>query len=205
MPEFRTLSKAELSEYNIVLCVDRSASMSFKDNNTGRSRWEHGEEFVRSFAEFADEVDDDGITVITFGSTVDVVDGVRAATVHDLFAKKGPGGSTPLAQALAAAADKHFSSNKRTIVVVATDGVPDDKLAVQNVIVNASRKLGDKGELRFGFVQIGEDAAAARYLDELDDDLVGKQGAKFDIVDAINHERAINMDYEAMLSKFLVD
>lgn len=42
-------------------------------------------------------------------------------------------------------------------------------------------------ELSISFIQVGSDGKAAKYLNELDDDLE-KSGAKFDIVDAMTKD-----------------
>jgi hypothetical protein len=65
--------------------------------------------------------------------------------------------------------------------VVFTDGVPDDKKAVEDVIRRQANSQENDEDLTFLFVQVGRDKSATQYLKKLDDDLTG---AKFDIVDA---------------------
>jgi Mg-chelatase subunit ChlD len=98
-----------------------------------------------------------------------------------VFATRSPRGSTPLAGALAECLKLAGKSDKKDFVIVFTDGVPDDKAAAANVIVNAANAQETEDALTFLFVQVGDDAAATNYLQSLDDDLTN---AKFDIVDA---------------------
>lgn len=204
---FKTLPKEVLSEYDMILCIDRSGSMGFPSNNPsfkGSSRWKEAEEMVRSFAEFADAVDDDGITVITFGGTIKTVDGVKADVVHDIFNTQSPSGGTPLAEALQQAIAKFKQSSKRAFVITVTDGEPNSKQDVINTIIKCGNDLENGNEITFLFVQIGEDPNARRFLIDLDDNLT-KAGAKHDIVDCITHDEANKMTFEEMLSKALVD
>ena len=70
------------------------------------------------------------------------------------------------------------------IILVVTDGEPDDRKAVMQVILDATQKLDRDEELGISFIQVGTDEAATKFLKILDDDL-GRAGAKFDIVDTM--------------------
>lgn len=175
-------NKALLSEYDFIVVVDASGSMSTADMPGGKSRWTAMQETVGALVREIQEIDSDGIDLVVFGgSNVSVESGVTAASLDNAFASRRPMGGTPLAEALTSALKLAGKSDKKDFILVITDGVPDDKAAAAKVIVDASNRLEADDELTFLFVQIGNDASAAAYLKSLDDDLTG---AKFDIVDA---------------------
>ena len=147
---------AKLSEFDFIVVVDASGSMT-TDDVKGRTRWQAVQETAEQFTRDLAKLDSDGIGLVVFnGQAVDSFDGVDASKLAG-------------------------KSDKKDFVIVFTDGVPDDRAAAAKVIVDASNKLQSDDELTFLFVQVGHDRAATDYLRELDDNL---KGAKFDIVDA---------------------
>ncbi|WP_193726153.1 VWA domain-containing protein [Delftia tsuruhatensis] len=172
---------AKLSEFDFIVVVDASGSMT-TDDVKGRTRWEAVQETAEQFTRDLAKLDSDGIGLVVFnGQAVDSFDGVDASKLAEVFAARSPRSSTPLAEALTAALKLAGKSDKKDFVIVFTDGVPDDRAAAAKVIVDASNKLQSDDELTFLFVQVGHDRAATDYLRDLDDNL---KGAKFDIVDA---------------------
>jgi Mg-chelatase subunit ChlD len=173
--------QAKLSEYDFVVVVDTSGSMSSPVKAGGRSRWEAMQESVSVFVRDIGQIDGDGIDVVQLGGEIKTWTGVTSDTVTQMFASVRPMGTTPLAEALQAAFKLAGKSDKKDFIIVFTDGVPDDKAAAAKAIVAQSQKQANDDDLTILFVQIGDDSAAAAYLKSLDDDL---KGAKFDIVDA---------------------
>jgi Mg-chelatase subunit ChlD len=181
---------AVLSEYNFCVCIDTSGSMGepAKAGDFSRTRWDAVQESCASFARDVEKIDTDGIDVVTFGGTgVESFKGVTAAKVSEIFATKAPRGSTPLAQGLAEAL-RVTGKDKKRFILVFTDGVPDSEIAAEQVIVGQANSQATDEECTFLFVQVGDDAAASKYLSRLDDGLTGK--AKFDIVDAKTIDQA---------------
>lgn len=177
-----TANEAVLSEYDFIVCIDASGSMGEAEKTgAARTRWEAVQESATSFARDLEKLDSDGIDVVLFGGTVSQFKGVTADKVKEVFASRSPRGSTPLAEALTTALGLAGKSDKKDFIIVFTDGVPDDKAAVANVIKAQANKQQADDECTILFVQVGDDAAATAYLRELDDNL---RGAKFDIVDA---------------------
>lgn len=200
------MDTAKLTEYDSIVCIDRSGSMGGPAKGFA-NRWAAAKELTIGIATLAATVDDDGITVIQFGGTFnpsrDVLDGVKdAAQVAEIFTQHSPGGSTPTAEALDAAFAKKFASGKKAIIFVVTDGEPNDAGAVKTSILNAARKLNDASEIRVIFLQVGDDGAAAKYLDDLDNHLTG---AKFDIVNAITFKDADGLSAENLFERALED
>ena len=182
------LTAASLTEFDFVLVIDASGSMSETDIKGGKSRWDYMQETASSFARDLAKIDSNGIDVIVFGgANITTHEGVNADTVKDVFAAHSPRGSTPLAEALAQAFKVAGKSDRKDFIIVFTDGVPDDKEAAAKVIIDQANKQETDDALTILFVQVGYDAAAKAYLAELDDSLTG---AKFDIVDAKTMEEA---------------
>jgi Mg-chelatase subunit ChlD len=174
---------AQLSNYDFVVLVDASGSMAEPVKaGASRTRWEAVQESALGFARDVGALDSDGIDVVIFsGAGIQSHTGVTADKVKDVFATRGPRGSTPLAEALTEALKLAGKSDKKDMIVVFTDGVPDDAAAAKKVILEAANRQESDEDLTILFVQVGDDAAATAYPKSLDDELTG---AKFDIVDA---------------------
>lgn len=196
------LNEQALSEYDIFFVLDRSGSMGLGSKRfPGKTRWEEAEEMVQGLAAFCDKYDDDGLDLITFGADVTTDTGVTAATVHDIFSARQPGGSTNLAGALDTVVKMSNATSKNVIAIVVTDGVPNDEQEPKRIIERASNALTREEELTFLFLQIGDDRGAGKYLDALDDDLK----CKYDIVDAVPAEVAETMNPIDLLRKAIND
>lgn len=178
---------ATLSEYDFVIAIDASGSMT-TDDVKGRSRWDTMQETVGAFARDLNKIDADGLGLVIFnGQNVDSFDGVTPDKLDEIFKTRHPRSSTPLAEGLQAALKLAGKSEKKDFIIVFTDGVPDDKAAAAKVIVDASHKQETDDALTILFVQVGHDASATAFLRKLDDELTT---AKFDIVDAKTIEEA---------------
>lgn len=178
----------KLSEYDFIVVVDASGSMSTEDMPGGRSRWAYMQETAGAFARDLSKFDSDGIDLVIFGGPqVSTHQGVTADKIGEVFATRRPMGSTPLTEALQAAFKLAGKSDKKDFIMVFTDGVPDDKASAARAIIEQSQLQASDEDLTILFVQVGKDAGAAAYLRELDDNLTG---AKFDIVDAKTQEEA---------------
>jgi vWA found in TerF C terminus len=180
-----------LDNRDYTLIIDKSGSMSTKDKPGGASRWQIMQESALALAHKCEELDPDGITIYLFSGKFKRYDNVTAAKVTTIFQENDPSGRTDLAGVLTDAFANYFNRKAQgqtatngEIILVVTDGEPDDRKAVMQVILDATQKLDRDEELAISFIQVGIDAAATQFLKILDDDL-GKAGAKFDIVDTI--------------------
>lgn len=192
------LSLETAKEYDYILCVDQSGSMGSPSTRMeGKTRWQEAQEFTEGLARFAETVDDDGLTVIKFNSSINTYDGVKADSVHELFTKNQPSGSTNLAAALDAAFAKKFASSKKAIIFCLTDGEPDSQTAVEKSIIAASNKLENASQINLVFIQIGDDPTVAKFLDHLDNELTGK--AKYDIVNSMDRVTAESINMAQLL------
>jgi vWA found in TerF C terminus len=180
-----------LENRDYTLIIDKSGSMSTKDRAGGPSRWQIMQESALALANKCEELDPDGITVYLFSGKFKRYDNVTAAKVGTIFQENDPSGRTDLAGVLSDALTNYFQRKAQgktpvngEIILVVTDGEPDDRKAVMQVILDATQKLDRDEELAISFIQVGTDEAATKFLKILDDDL-GRAGAKFDIVDTI--------------------
>jgi hypothetical protein len=181
-----------LDNRDYTLIIDKSGSMSTRDQSGGRSRWDVMQESARALAAKCEEFDPDGITVYAFSTRFRRYDHVTASKVDQIFKENEPIGRTELADVLNDAFHEYFQrksagqakQNGETIIVV-TDGQPDNRDLVMAAIIEATQQMEKDEELAVSFIQIGNDPDATKFLKLLDDDLE-KADAKFDIVDTLN-------------------
>ncbi len=200
-----------LENRDYTLIIDKSGSMSTKDRPGGASRWQMMQESATAVANKCEELDPDGITVYLFSGKFKRYDNVTAAKVAKIFQENDPSGRTDLASVLADALNNYFQRKARgqtpangEIILVVTDGEPDDRKAVMQVIITATQKMDRDEELAISFIQVGTDATATAFLKILDDDLK-KAGAKFDIVDTLTMEDMEDLTIKEVLLNAISD
>jgi len=200
-----------IEKRDYTLIIDKSGSMSIRDQVAGKSRWEVMQESTLALASKCQELDPDGITIYVFSGRFKRYDNVTGDKVLQIFRENEPSGRTDLANVLLDATDNYFQrktngqtqENGETILVV-TDGEPDDRKAVMKVIIEASRQIEKDEELAISFIQIGKDALATKFLKVLDDELQSA-GAKFDIVDTVTIDDMEDMTLTEVLINAIVD
>lgn len=200
-----------LENRDYTLIIDKSGSMSVKDQPGGKSRWEVMQESTLALASKCEELDPDGLTVYLFSGKFKRYDNVTSSKVAQIFQENEPSGRTDLAAVLQDATNSYFQrkgakqtkANGETILVV-TDGEPDDRRAVMKVIIEASRKMDRDEELAISFIQVGTDVTATKFLKVLDDELQSA-GAKFDIVDTVTIDDMEDMTLREVLLNAIID
>ncbi|WP_068090950.1 VWA domain-containing protein [Novosphingobium rosa] len=201
-PQF-ALTAETASEFDFIIGLDASGSMSKPSKRfVGKTRWEEAQETIYGIAHTLNKIDADGIDIVVFGGSTDWYEGVTADKVEDLFNTRSPNGGTPLAAALTKIVAKQKTSGKNTVAIIFTDGEPDQEPPVEKVIVDAANSLDKDEALTFLFVQIGDDAGAAKFLARLDDNL---PAAKFDIVDTVSAAEAETMQPLDLINKAIND
>lgn len=199
----------EQRDYTVI--IDKSGSMSMRDQSGGKSRWQIMQESTLALTNKCEEFDPDGITLYLFSGRFKRFDNVTTSKVVQLFTENEPSGTTDLARVLQDATENYFKrkasgqtkANGETILVV-TDGEPDDRKAVMKVIIDASRQMDKDEELAISFVQVGSDPQATKFLKILDDELQSV-GAKFDIVDTITIDDMEDMTLTEVLLNAITD
>jgi uncharacterized protein YegL len=215
-----------LEERDYTLIIDKSGSMSTADVGGGQTRWQAVQESTMALAARCQQLDPDGMTVYLFATHFQRFDNVTAAKVAEIFSQNQPGGSTDLAAVLKDAFQSYFSRKaageaKRNgeLIIVVTDGEPNDQDAVAKVIIDATHRMDRDEELAVSFIQIGRDASAKAFLERLDDDLVGpqkqgffsklfggaKRSAKFDICDTVTFNGLEDIPITEVLLKAIED
>lgn len=200
-----TIATSDLAKFDFVLILDKSGSMGNREQSYGgKTRWEQAKETTIALATKISQIDADGIDVYVFDAGFKSYKGVTEAKVEEIFQENEPGTSTAMHKPLQAAIDAHFAKNgsKPTIIIVVTDGEPDDKQKIADIIIAATKKMTVDEDLGISFFQIGTNAEAAKYLKMLDDNL---KGAKFDIVDAVTFEEMENKTFTEVLLNAIND
>lgn len=196
------LNAETASEYDFVIGLDASGSMAAASTRyPGKTRWQEAQETIFGLASILGQYDTDGIDVVVFGGGVEVFEGVTADKVSQVFTARSPRGSTPLAEAIQKI-DALNGDGKKAVAIIFTDGEPDDQAAAEAAIVAAAAKLEKDEDFTILFVQIGDDAGAAKFLAHLDD---GLTSAKFDIVDTISAAEADKMEPIDLINKAIND
>jgi len=199
-----------------VVTIDKSGSMTTK-LPSGETRWQQGQEYVTAIASYCQDLDPDGIKVVTFNGNYTVEDNVTSDKVSEIFKTQSPFGGTNLAAALQVSFDDYLarkesgeSKEKGETNIVLTDGEPNGgdagRQLVMKTIVDFTLKLDKEDEYSISFIQVGDDKLAADFLRALDDDLQS-MGAKFDIVDTKSCEDidTLGLTIESLLIAALED
>ncbi len=200
-----------MSDRDYTLILDKSGSMSTPDQAGGRSRWDIAQESTLALARKCEQFDPDGLTVYVFSGRFKRYDDVTSAKVAQIFLENDPAGTTNLAGVLQNALDNYFQRkaagktkpNGETILVI-TDGEPDDRKAVFEVIIKATQQMERDEELAISMIQVGSDAQATKFLKALDDQLQSV-GAKFDICDTITLDDMEDMTLADILMNAITD
>ncbi len=200
-----------MKDRDYTLIIDKSGSMSTPDQQGGRSRWEIAQESTLALARKCEQFDPDGITVYVFSGKFKRYDDVTSSKVAQIFQENDPAGTTNLAAVLQDAVNNYFKRkasgqtkpNGETILVI-TDGEPDERRAVFEVIITASRQMERDEELAISMIPVGSDPQSTKFLKALDDQLQGV-GAKFDICDTITLDDLEDMSLTDVLLNAIDD
>ena len=200
-----------MSDRDYTSIIDKSGSMSTPDQAGGRSRWKIAEESTIALARKCEEFDPDGITVYVFSGRFKRYENVTAAKVAQIFQENDPSGTTNLGSVLQDALNNYFQRkaagttklNGETILVI-TDGEPDDRKAVFEIIIRATQQMEKDEELGISMIQVGSDPQATKFLKALDDQLQSV-GAKFDICDTVTLDDLEDMSLADVLMNAITD
>jgi hypothetical protein len=180
-------SLSELARYDIVLVVDRSGSMNEPIDDGGVSKWKWCSDNISDFtAKIKPYLTGEGIELVTFGTSYTIRKNCSPEAVKALFSRQLPEGATDLSAPLKALFNQHFLENSKRpmLIAVFTDGMPNRGAFLNDVIIDATRKMRSPEEIRLVFMQIGNESDGRALLETLDNYLV-HNGAAYDIVDSV--------------------
>ena len=160
----------QLALYDIVILADDSGSMAMTDG-----RIEELKVVAEKIARVATKFDGDGIT-LCFLNDKSVYTNQNESSVNDLIKRTRYSGSTPIGSVLrnriidpiVVKADQPLQ--KPVLVIILTDGEPDNKDDVYNALKYAkdyNERVGSNC-VEFEFAQIGNDKLAQKFLYDLD-------------------------------------
>lgn len=181
-----------LKEYEIVVMVDSSGSMDDKLTSPPMTKWEWCSKEIYNLAKEAERIGSGGFTLCTFETDHEMFANCTAANVRQLLQSRHPGGGTDLATPLTEVINRHFKNAKRKplLVVVITDAlVSNDE--IENVLIDASKRVRSPQEAQFLFLQLGDDAPGQELAQILDDELT-TLGAPYDIVSSITSDPLVS-------------
>lgn len=179
MPQELATDLVKLSLYDVVLYVDDSGSMAFEENG---ERIDDLKALMGKVAYATSLFDQDGISVRFMNSRING-DGINSEqAAQNLVSQVKFSGLTPLGTALdqkiiqpmILGPARNNALQKPILVISITDGSPagEPKEQVFNVIMRTNQELQrtryGPGALALQFAQVGNDAKAEAFLDELD-------------------------------------
>ena len=194
----------QLSRYQLALLVDRSGSMQETIAQGNDSRWLWAAKVVQSFASEAQAIAGKTITLGTFASDYQITYNIQPSQVPELFRNLRPDGGTRLAAPLKELIDSYFRSNtrERFLVLIVTDGTPDDFQQLKGLIIETSRRVTYPGQVEIIFVGIGEDMSGRSVFNYLDHS-IQEDGAAADIVDQIPFSEVSGGNLDSAMAKAL--
>lgn len=193
-----------LAPYKLVVLVDRSDSMKagLGVGPSDVSRWTWCEDQVKDLTRFCQGKLAGGITIIPFNDVYQVLPNCTPADLEDLYNNVVPEGSTNIYNPLQAVISETLSRSAKervpTLVVVLTDGLPNEGDPLDALILRATKKLDSPTELVITFFQIGKTMESDQLLERLDKELV-LSGAAMDIVKCRYFEELLSIGLKQAL------
>ena len=195
-----------LANVDLTVICDKSGSMSRPDTPSKKSRWLFMQEYVGALVTELGAHDRDGIDLVIFDDQFAVSEGVTPDSIFAVFDNYKPSNGTVLVPPLQWAFNKAQKKwgDKQQLILVITDGEPQDREAVASAIIDFTKSMEDDSQLAITFLQVGGDSEAARFLTGLDDALQSR-GAKFDIVDTGKLEDLCKLSLQELVDKTFND
>lgn len=201
------VTRRDLTETGYYVLIDKSGSM--------RSFWQKMQESTLALVGKANEYGGP-FHVVFFSGEAKLVENVQPSSIENLFVEHEPNGGTNTLAALSVAL-QHWEANRiagtgkrHTLMLVFTDGIPDSgqESAIQQLIVETSKKLNYDSELAIMFNQVGDDALATEFLQRMDNlevNAADPNKVRFDIVDTNSYETWTSLSPSDLLVKAFND
>jgi len=147
-----------------VVAIDKSGSMAVG------SRWKEAEQTIALLAPIIVQADPSGVDLWFFGSpspSHQRFTSIRSPyEVQNIFASVRPSGTTDMSGVLMQMFQTYSSHHLPITILVITDGVPNKKETVAQVLHTAANRT-HPGQLAVSFIQIGMDTSASQWLNGL--------------------------------------
>ncbi len=179
-----------MAPYQVVLLIDHSGSMNggLGIGPYDLSRWAWCRNQISDFSRFCGDKLRGGITLIPFNDSFEVHEHASEKDVEDVFSTIVPGGETDICTPLAAAIEAHLAEpdheNKPVLIVVLTDGLPNQGGSLDKLIAQATSALRNHNEMSITFLTVGQAPEGDELIERLDNDLINR-GANDDIVSSM--------------------
>lgn len=179
-----------MAPYQVVLLIDHSGSMNggLGIGPYDLSRWAWCRNQIADFSRFCGDKLRGGITLIPFNDSFEVHEHASEKDVENVFSTIVPSGETDICTPLAAAIDAHLAEpdheNKPLLIVVLTDGLPNQGGSLSKLIAQATSALRKHNEMSITFLTVGQAPEGDELIEHLDNDLTNR-GASYDIVSSM--------------------
>ncbi|CAN5263974.1 hypothetical protein BH11CYA1_BH11CYA1_02280 [soil metagenome] len=179
-----------MSPYQVVLLIDHSGSMNggLGIGPYDQSRWAWCRNQISDFSRYCGNRLRGGITLIPFNDSFEVHEHASEKDLEDVFNTIVPSGETDICTPLASAIDSHLSDpdheNKPVLIVVLTDGLPNQGGSLDKLISQATNALRNHQEMSITFLTVGQAPEGDELIEHLDNDLTNR-GASADIVSSM--------------------
>jgi len=195
------LDYVALCLFDVYIFIDDSGSMNFDENgDVSNKKRDDLRIFAKKLASVVTKFDTDGITLASFNNPTIIKNVSNAQTISDYVQTLVFEGSTPLGKELERKilyplASEHNEIKKPIMIYIITDGEPDNKQEVKDIILKyknhfINNELKCRSTFNIMFAQVGCDTNATNYLsNELDKDLV--IGSEIDTIGSFEHESVI--------------
>lgn len=198
-----------MSPYQVVLLIDHSGSMNggLGVGPYDLSRWGWCRSQITDFSRYCGDRLRGGITLIPFNDSFEVHEHASEKDLEDVFSTIVPSGETdictPLAEAISSHLDDPDHENKPVLIVVLTDGLPNQGGSLSKLISQATNALRNHKEMTITFLTIGQAPEGDELIEHLDNDLTNR-GAKDDIVSSMRFADLLQIGLKNALLKIVL-
>jgi hypothetical protein len=195
-----------LSSYDLTVIIDKSRSMSASDcqnsidqasdqeesfTQSPISRWQWCQQQTRLLTKTTQDILPNGFKIVLFSKDVVEYNNVNSNALSEIFSSNVPAGPTHAERALQSQLNQYFlrksslgDKTKPLLIVFITDGCPDDPVAFERSVIQATQSMDRPDEISILMLQVGNDAKAAKLAKRLTNADGGSTNdkAKFTIV-----------------------
>ncbi len=173
-----------LKDCRITILLDRSRSMA--ETHAGcpgdLSKWTWCRQQIDNLFLSTARVVEGGFDLVPFNETYQASNGVTLYDLQEILGRLKPDGvHKNMAAPLEAVIDEYLKErrpDRPLIVLVLTDGAENSGRPLQDVLIEASRKVSPPARVSVTFLQVGDSIAGEELFEDLEHNLVAK-GARY--------------------------